>query len=105
MSLGPPRPPHRRLVAALLLSLSLSASLAREELALARRPTSKAPKDLASGPARFATALGVLAAVLGRQVPPDLLGAAPDLVRLVGDLAAGVCGVVGVGMRETARPG
>ncbi len=38
-----------------------------EELALARRPTSKAPKDLASGPARFATALGLTTADSGRD--------------------------------------
>ena len=45
--------------------------VAGEELALARRPTSKAPKDLASGPARFATALGLTTADSGR----DALGA------------------------------
>ena len=38
-----------------------------EELAQARRPTSKAPKDLASGPARFATALGLTTADSGRD--------------------------------------
>lgn len=41
--------------------------VAGEELALARRPTSKAPKDLASGPARFATALGLTTADSGRD--------------------------------------
>ncbi|WP_346959735.1 DNA-3-methyladenine glycosylase [uncultured Arthrobacter sp.] len=45
--------------------------VAGEELALSRRPTSKAPKDLASGPARFATALGLTTADSGR----DALGA------------------------------
>lgn len=42
--------------------------VAGEVLALARRPTSKAPKDLASGPARFATALGLTTADSGRDV-------------------------------------
>jgi DNA-3-methyladenine glycosylase len=41
--------------------------VAGEELALARRPTSKAPKDLASGPARLATALGLTTADSGRD--------------------------------------
>jgi DNA-3-methyladenine glycosylase len=45
--------------------------VAGEELALARRPTSKSPKDLASGPARLATALGLTTADSGR----DALGA------------------------------
>jgi DNA-3-methyladenine glycosylase len=42
------------------------------ELALARRPTSKAAKDLASGPARLATALGLTTEDSGRDalVPP-----------------------------------
>jgi len=44
---------------------------AGEDVALARRPTSKAPKDLASGPARLATALGLTTADSGR----DALGA------------------------------
>lgn len=46
--------------------------VAGEDLALARRPTSKAPKDLASGPARFATALGLTTADSGRDAlgPP-----------------------------------
>ena len=46
--------------------------VAGEELALARRPTSKAPKDLASGPARFATAMGLTTADSGRDAlcPP-----------------------------------
>ncbi|MET3923245.1 DNA-3-methyladenine glycosylase [Arthrobacter sp. UYEF20] len=38
-----------------------------EELALARRPASKSPKDLASGPARLATALGLTTADSGRD--------------------------------------
>ena len=45
--------------------------VAGEELAHARRPTSKSPKDLASGPARLATALGLTTADSGR----DALGA------------------------------
>jgi len=46
--------------------------VAGEELAMARRPTSKSPKDLASGPARFATALGLTTADPGRDAlgPP-----------------------------------
>ena len=46
--------------------------VAGEELALARRPTSKAPKDRASGPARFATAMGLTTADSGRDAlcPP-----------------------------------
>lgn len=38
-----------------------------EELARKRRPTSKSPKDLASGPARLATALGLTTADSGRD--------------------------------------
>ena len=41
--------------------------VAGEGLALARRPTSKSPKDLASGPARLATALGITTADSGRD--------------------------------------
>jgi DNA-3-methyladenine glycosylase len=41
--------------------------VAGEELALHRRPTSKSPKDLASGPARLATALGITTADSGRD--------------------------------------
>lgn len=46
--------------------------VAGEELALNRRPTSKSPKDLASGPARLATALGITTADSGRDAlqPP-----------------------------------
>lgn len=45
--------------------------VAGQELALARRPTSKSARDLASGPARLATALGLTTADSGR----DALGA------------------------------
>ena len=41
--------------------------VAGEELALSRRPTSKAPRDLASGPARLATSLGITTADSGRD--------------------------------------
>ena len=41
--------------------------VAGEELALSRRPTSKSPKDLASGPARLATSLGITTADSGRD--------------------------------------
>lgn len=45
--------------------------VAGEDLALTRRPTSKSSTDLASGPARLATALGITTADSGR----DALGA------------------------------
>lgn len=45
--------------------------VAGQDVALARRPTSKSAKDLASGPARLATALGLTTADSGR----DALGA------------------------------
>ena len=38
-----------------------------EQLALSRRPASKSPKDLASGPARLATSLGITTADSGRD--------------------------------------
>ena len=41
--------------------------VAGEDLALSRRPTSKSPKDLASGPARLATSLGITTADSGRD--------------------------------------
>ncbi|HSO16743.1 MAG TPA: DNA-3-methyladenine glycosylase [Arthrobacter sp.] len=41
--------------------------VAGEGLARTRRPTSKSPKDLASGPARLATALGITTADSGRD--------------------------------------
>lgn len=41
--------------------------VAGEELARTRRPTSKSSKDLASGPARLATALGLTTADSGRD--------------------------------------
>ncbi|MCB5273156.1 putative 3-methyladenine DNA glycosylase [Arthrobacter sp. SO5] len=41
--------------------------VAGEDLARARRPTSKSPRDLASGPARLATALGLTTADSGRD--------------------------------------
>lgn len=41
--------------------------VAGEELARSRRPASKSPKDLASGPARLATALGITTADSGRD--------------------------------------
>ncbi|KUM37828.1 DNA-3-methyladenine glycosidase [Arthrobacter sp. EPSL27] len=41
--------------------------VAGEELARSRRPASKSPKDLASGPARLATALGLTTADSGRD--------------------------------------
>ena len=41
--------------------------VAGEQLALSRRPASKSPKDLASGPARLATSLGITTADSGRD--------------------------------------
>lgn len=61
-----------------------------EELARARRPTSKSHKDLASGPARLATALGLTTADSGR----DALGAPFRL-----DLPAAPAGDVSSGPR------
>ncbi|MCB5294227.1 DNA-3-methyladenine glycosylase [Arthrobacter sp. SO3] len=71
--------------------------VAGEELALRRRPTSKSPKDLASGPARLATALGITTADSGR----DAL-AAPFRLELPagpsGDISSGPrVGVSGAG--------
>lgn len=71
--------------------------VAGEELALRRRPTSKSPKDLASGPARLATALGITTADSGR----DAL-AAPFRLELpagpAGDISSGPrVGVSGAG--------
>jgi DNA-3-methyladenine glycosylase len=43
-------------------------------LALARRPTSKSARDLASGPARLATALGLTTADSGRDALTDPFG-------------------------------
>ncbi|WP_346926021.1 DNA-3-methyladenine glycosylase [uncultured Arthrobacter sp.] len=45
--------------------------VAGESLALARRPTSKSAKDLASGPARLASALGITTADSGRDALRD----------------------------------
>jgi DNA-3-methyladenine glycosylase len=64
--------------------------VAGEEVALRRRPTSKSPKDLASGPARLATALGITTADSGR----DALAAPFRL-----ELPAGPAGDIGSGPR------
>ena len=48
--------------------------VAGEELALRRRPTSKSAKDLASGPARLATALGITTADSGRDALANPFG-------------------------------
>ena len=74
--------------------------VAGQDLASARRPTSKAFKDLASGPARFATALGLTTADSGR----DAL-AAPFRLELPDVPAAGISsgprvGVSGAGGSE-----
>ncbi|MFJ4209798.1 DNA-3-methyladenine glycosylase [Paenarthrobacter sp. NPDC089675] len=67
------------------------------ELAAVRRPASKAPKDLASGPARLASALGLTTADSGR----DAL-AAPFSLCLPGSPAAAVVSGPRVGV---AGPG
>jgi DNA-3-methyladenine glycosylase len=53
--------------------------IAGQDLARTRRPTSKSAKDLASGPARLATALGLTTADSGRDAlgPPFRLELAP----------------------------
>jgi DNA-3-methyladenine glycosylase len=48
--------------------------VAGEDLALRRRPTSKSAKDLASGPARLATALGITTADSGRDALANPFG-------------------------------
>ena len=71
--------------------------VAGQELALSRRPTSKSPKDLASGPARLATSLGITTADSGRdalQAPfrlelPDLHAADVSTGPRVGVSGAG----------------
>ena len=49
------------------LLLRAGEMVAGQELARTRRPTSKSDKDLASGPARLATALGLTTADSGRD--------------------------------------
>jgi DNA-3-methyladenine glycosylase len=71
--------------------------VAGEDLALRRRPTSKSPKDLASGPARLATALGITTADSGRDAlgPPFRLELPPGRG---GDIRSGPrVGVSGAG--------
>ena len=71
--------------------------VAGQELALSRRLTSKSPKDLASGPARLATSLGITTADSGRdalQAPfrlelPDLHAADVSTGPRVGVSGAG----------------
>jgi DNA-3-methyladenine glycosylase len=78
--------------------------VAGQELALARRPTSKSAKDLASGPARFAKALGLTTADSGR----DALGA-PFRLELpqhpVPGISPGISTGIGPGISTGPRVG
>ena len=72
--------------------------VAGEELARTRRPTSKSPKDLASGPARLATALGITTADSGRdalQAPFRLEFPAAQAVDVSSGPRVGVSGAGG----------
>jgi DNA-3-methyladenine glycosylase len=74
--------------------------VAGQELALARRPTSKSAKDLASGPARFAKALGLTTADSGR----DALGA-PFRLELPQHPVPGISPGIGPGISTGPRVG
>lgn len=72
--------------------------IAGEELALARRPTSKSAKDLASGPARLARALGLTTADSGRDAlssPFDLALPATPATDISSGPRVGVAGAGG----------
>ena len=72
--------------------------VAGEELALSRRPTSKTPRDLASGPARLATSLGITTADSGRdalQAPFRLARPALQAVDVSAGPRVGVSGAGG----------
>lgn len=71
--------------------------VAGEQLALSRRPASKSPKDLASGPARLATSLGITTADSGRDVLQAPFGLELPALQAV-DVSAGPrVGVSGAG--------
>jgi DNA-3-methyladenine glycosylase len=74
--------------------------VAGQELALARRPTSKSAKDLASGPARLAKALGLTTADSGR----DALGA-PFRLELPQHPVAGIRAGISPGISTGPRVG
>ncbi|HSL37558.1 MAG TPA: DNA-3-methyladenine glycosylase [Arthrobacter sp.] len=68
-----------------------------EQLALSRRPASKSPKDLASGPARLATSLGITTADSGRDALQAPFGQELPALHAV-DVSAGPrVGVSGAG--------
>lgn len=68
-----------------------------EQLALSRRPASKSPKDLASGPARLATSLGITTADSGRDALQTPFGLELP-ARQAADISAGPrVGVSGAG--------
>lgn len=68
-----------------------------EQLALSRRPASKSPKDLASGPARLATSLGITTADSGRDALQAPFGLELPALQAV-DVSAGPrVGVSGAG--------
>lgn len=72
--------------------------VAGEQLALSRRPASKSPKDLASGPARLATSLGITTADSGRdalQAPFELELPALQAVDVSAGPRVGVSGAGG----------
>lgn len=71
--------------------------VAGEQLALSRRPASKSPRDLASGPARLATSLGITTADSGRDVLQTPFGLELPALQAV-DVSAGPrVGVSGAG--------
>lgn len=71
--------------------------VAGEQLALSRRPASKSPKDLASGPARLATSLGITTADSGRDALQAPFGLELPALQAV-DVSAGPrVGVSGAG--------
>ena len=71
--------------------------VAGEELARSRRPASKSPKDLASGPARLATSLGITTADSGRDALQTPFGLELPALAAV-DVSAGPrVGVSGAG--------
>jgi len=71
--------------------------VAGEELARTRRPTSKSPKDLASGPARLATSLGITTADSGRDALQTPFGLELPALPAVGVSAGPRVGVSGAG--------
>ncbi|MDI3213999.1 DNA-3-methyladenine glycosylase [Arthrobacter sp. AL12] len=71
--------------------------VAGERLALSRRPASKSPKDLASGPARLATSLGITTADSGRDALQAPFGLELPALQAVHVSAGPRVGVSGAG--------